>query len=257
MQHAFYRLGRLLFGVYAALIFAAATLVSLALLAVIPELARRRRIVRRTAASVFQLTGTRVVISGLSHIPAEPCIIVANHASYLDGPILTAALPPRFGFVIKREMTSVPLAHFLLRRIGSEFVERNDAHKSAADARRILQKARAQESLAFFPEGTFTAEPGLRRFHNGAFAAALRGQVPIVPVVIRGSRRMLPAERVLPRPGRIDVLVKPALFPSATSDVAGLLAEARRSILAELDEPDLQPPGRQSPRDRPDRTGET
>ena len=131
------------------------------------------------------------------------------------GRILTAALPPRFGFVIKREMTRVPLAHFLLRRIGSEFVERKDTHKSAADARRILQKARAQESLAFFPEGTFTPEPGLRRFHNGAFAAAVRGQVPVVPVVIRGSRSMLPASRALPRPGRLEVIVKPALLPSA------------------------------------------
>ncbi len=242
MQHTFARLGRVLFGVYATLTFAAATLVSVALLALTPGLVRRRRIVRGTARSVFHLTGTRLVISGLSHIPAQPCIIVANHASYLDGPILTAALPARFSFVIKREMTRVPLAHFLLRRIGSEFVERNDAHKSAADARRILQKARAKESLAFFPEGTFTAESGLRRFHNGAFAAALRGQVPVVPVVIRGSRQMLPAERALPRPGRIDVIVKPALLPSATTSVAELLMEARRSILADLDEPDLHPP---------------
>ena len=242
MQHFFRRLGQGLFGVYAALIFAAVTLAIAALLAVTPRLSTRRHLVRRAAASVFSLTGTRLVVRGLSHIPSEPCIIVANHASYLDGPILTAALPPKFGFVIKREMTRVPLAHFLLRRIGSEFVERHDTHKSAADARRILQKARAQESLAFFPEGTFTPEPGLRRFHNGAFAAALRGQVPVVPVAIRGSRHMLPATQVLPRPGRLEVIVKPALYPSATADVASLLQEARRSILAELDEPDLQAP---------------
>ena len=242
MQHFFRRLGHGLFGVYATVIFAAVTLATVALLAVTPGMSRRRRLVRRTAASVFSLTGTRLVVHGLSHIPSEPCIIVANHASYLDGPVLTAALPPKFGFVIKREMTRVPLAHFLLRRIGSEFVERNDTHKSAADARRILQKARAQESLAFFPEGTFSPEPGLRRFHNGAFAAAIRGQVPVVPVAIRGSRHMLPAAQVLPRPGRLEVIVKPALYPSATADVASLLQEARRSILAELDEPDLQAP---------------
>jgi 1-acyl-sn-glycerol-3-phosphate acyltransferase len=242
MQHIFRRPGQVLFGVYATTVFAALALATAALLAVMPHLSSRRRLVRLSAASVFRLTGTRLVVRGLSHIPAEPCIVVANHASYLDGPILTAALPPRFGFVIKREMTRVPLAHFLLRRVGSEFVERNDAHKSAADARRILQKARARESLAFFPEGTFMPEPGLRRFHNGAFAAALRGQVPVVPVVIRGSRRMLPAAQVLPRPGRLEVIVQPALFPSALTDVASLLAAARTSILAALDEPDLQAP---------------
>ena len=93
MQHTFARLGRLLFGVYATLTFAAVTLVSVILLALTPGLVRRRRIVRGTARSVFHLTRTRLVISGLSHIPAQPCIIVANHASYLDGPILTAALP--------------------------------------------------------------------------------------------------------------------------------------------------------------------
>jgi 1-acyl-sn-glycerol-3-phosphate acyltransferase len=243
MQHIFHRLAQSLFGVYATAIFAAVALATLALLAVTPRTSARRRLVRRAALSVFCLTGTRLVVRGLSHIPTEPCIVVANHASYLDGPILTAALPPKFAFVIKREMTRVPLAYFLLRSIGSEFVERNDTHKSAADTRRILQKARAQESLAFFPEGTFTPEPGLRRFHNGAFAAAIRGQVPVLPVVIRGSRHMLPAAQVLPRPGRLEVIVRPALFPSATADVAGLLKEARRSILQELDEPDLQAPG--------------
>ena len=94
-------------------------------------------------------------------------------------------------------MTRVPLAHFLLRRLGSEFVERKDARQTVADARRLLQTARRSESLAFFPEGTFTSEPGLRRFHNGAFAAAVRAQMPVVPIVIRGSRHMLPASRVM------------------------------------------------------------
>jgi len=192
---------------------------------------------------MFCLTGTRLTVRGLSHIPAEPCVIVANHASYLDGPILAAALPPRFGFVIKREMTRVPLAHFLLRRIGSEFVDRNDTHKSAADARRILQKARAQESLAFFPEGTFRREAGLRRFHNGAFAAAIRGQIPVVPVVIRGSRWMMPAARLLPRPGHIEILIKAPLIPLPDTLASELLDDARRSILADLDEPDLQAQG--------------
>jgi 1-acyl-sn-glycerol-3-phosphate acyltransferase len=234
-------LGQRIFGLYAAVIFAGISLPTVMVLAVIPRITLRRRIVRRAAAAVFRLTGTRVDVRGLSHIPDQPCIIVANHASYLDGPVLTAVLPPRFGFVIKREMTRVPLAHFLLRRIGSEFVERADAHRSAADARRILQKARARESLAFFPEGTFRVEPGLRRFHSGAFAAAARGGVPVVPVVIRGSRHMLPAERALPRPGRLEVIVKPPVLAEGPDQIGLLLLEARRSILADLGEPDLHP----------------
>ncbi len=242
MHNLFRRIGRGLFGVFAVTAFAVMVLITLALLAVTPRMSTRRHLARRTAASVFRFTGTTMAVRGLSHIPDEPCIIVANHASYLDGPILTAALPPRFGFVIKREMTQVPLAHFLLRRIGSEFVERKDAHKGASDARRLLQKARAQESLAFFPEGTFAPEPGLRRFHSGAFAAAIKAQIPVIPVVIRGSRHMLPAARILPVPGRLEVIIRPAIRPTATDNAASLLDRARRSILADLDEPDLMDP---------------
>ena len=165
---------------------------------------------------------------------------MSNHASYLDGVILTAVLPPRFTFVIKREMTQVPFANFLLRRIGSEFVDRSDLRRGATDARRILQKAGEKRSLAFFPEGTFHAEPGLRHFHNGAFAAAIRAGAPVVPTVIRGSRRMLPAHRMLPAPSRLEVVIKsPIQQPADNSSQDQLVKACRQSILDDLDEPDL------------------
>lgn len=242
MQQSFSGLGRTLYGLYASLVFGSVVLPTVAVLAVTPGVTARRHMVHRAARVIFSLMGTRLRVCGLDHIPDDPCIVVANHASYLDGPILTAVLPPRFGFVIKREMTRVPFAHFLLRRIGSEFVERHDTHRSASDARRILRKADSQASLAFFPEGTFRAEPGLGRFHSGAFTAATRGRLPVVPVVIRGSRRMLPADRMLPRPGRLEILIKPALHPTGSTPARALLEEARHSILADLGEPDLLAP---------------
>lgn len=239
MDFPFRGLGHGIFGVYATGVFAAVSLPTLAALAITPAMAGRRQLVRHAASTLLSLTGTRLSVSGLGHVPEDPCIVIANHSSYLDGPILSAALPPRFGFVIMREMTRVPFAHFLLRRIGSEFVERTDTHKGASDARRILHRARQQESLAFFPEGSFLDEPGLRRFHNGAFAAAVRGNLPVVPVVIRGSRDMLPAARRLPRPGRIEVIIKPALRASGDNPVHSLREQARLSILEDLNEPDL------------------
>lgn len=238
-KHFFGRLGHVVFGAWSTLAFVAVALPVVALAAVLPGLERRRRLVRSGAAACFALTATRLEVSGLHHLPDSGCIVVANHSSYLDGIVLTAVLPPRFGFVIKREMTRVPLAHFLLRRIGSEFVERFDPHRGANDARRIMRRARSRASLAFFPEGTFRREPGLRRFHPGAFVAATRAGVPVVPVVIRGSRAMLPAEQLLPRPGRLEVIVQPPIEPPADQPVRGLLQSARQSILAELDEPDL------------------
>lgn len=229
-----------LFGAWALLVFLLLTLLTLAMLTVTPGEDRRRRLVRIAARAVLALWGTRLCVEGLDLLPAGACVVVANHASYLDGIILTAALPPRFAFVIKKEMTRVPLAHFLLRRVGSEFVDRFDSQKGAMDVRRILQRALTHESLAFFPEGTFRPEPGLRRFQGGAFAAAWRAGTPLVPVVISGSRAMLPARRWLPRPGRLRVTLRPPILnPDRQQSPAELQQAARASILSRLDEPDL------------------
>lgn len=231
---------QLIYGIWAALTFTAVTVPTVLLLAVIPGQERRRRAVKASAGLVFRLIGAAPRVTGLENLPDGACVAVANHASYLDGMILTAVLPPRFTFVIKREMTHVPFANFLLQRIGSEFVERFDRSRGAVDARRIMGHARRQESLAFFPEGTFRAEPGLRRFHNGAFAVATRGGLPIVPITIRGSRAKLPAHVWLVRPGKLEVIVTPPLdATNDPGDARELMRRSRDSILAEVGEPDL------------------
>ena len=190
---------------------------------------------------ILGLTGVMPKVAGLEKLPEGPCVVVANHASYLDGMILTAALPARFAFVIKREMTQVPLAHFMLRRIGSEFLERERSQQGNSDARRILQQAGSGQSLVFFPEGTFHREPGLQRFHAGAFKAAQRGGLPVVPVVIRGSRRMLPASRRLPGPARLEVWIEQAVPTDTETATRELIEDCRNAMLPLLSEPDLAP----------------
>jgi 1-acyl-sn-glycerol-3-phosphate acyltransferase len=166
---------------------------------------------------------------------------VANHASYLDGLILQAFLPPRFSYVIKGELQNVPVVHYLLRRIGAKFVERFVASGSARDARTLLRAASAGESLAFFPEGTFVREPGLGRFRPGAFAAAIKGELPVVPVAIKGSRTVLPSGTLLPRKGCLEVVILNAIGPAelAFANNAALAEAARQQLLGVLGEPDL------------------
>jgi 1-acyl-sn-glycerol-3-phosphate acyltransferase len=211
---------------------------------VVPGLERRRRIARSASRIIFRLWGVPVDVTDLDKLPGSACIVVANHASYLDGIILTAALPPRFAFVIKQEMRSVPFAGYLLNRIGSEFVERNDRHRAGMDARRMLRKAHNGDALAFFPEGTFTREPGLKRFRSGAFVAAARAGLPVVPIVIRGAREILPDEALLPRPGRLEVRVTDPVGPRTERDngaARALSRSSRRRMLDFIDEPDLEP----------------
>lgn len=203
----------------------------------LPGLERRRRWVTRFSRLPFRLSGVTVVVRGRERLPAAACIVVANHASYLDGIILQGFLPPRFSYVIKGEMKRVPVVGFLLRRIGARFVDRFSAAASR-DARSLLRAADDGESLAFFPEGTFVREPGLGAFRGGAFAAAIRGRLPLVPVVIRGSRDILPAGTALPRRAVLRIDVLDALEPGTHDNSKALAAAARRSILAVLGEPD-------------------
>lgn len=207
----------------------------------LPGLRRRRRWVSTFARGFFSLAGIRVEIRGNGHLPAGNSVVVANHASYLDGVILQAFLPPRFSYVIKSEMQKVPLAGFMLRRIGSRFVERFVASTSARDARTLLRAANDGEALAFFPEGTFRPEPGLGKFRPGAFLTAVRSSAPLVPVVIHGSRSILPSGTMLARRGPLIVEILPPIRPQETDfdDHRALAAETRRRILTVLDEPDL------------------
>jgi 1-acyl-sn-glycerol-3-phosphate acyltransferase len=227
------------YGIFATLAFTAVTIPTIALMLVTPGQTNRRRLARGAAGLVLRIAAVRPTVIGMANLPVDACVVVANHASYLDGIILTAVLPPRFTFVIKREMTSVPFAHFLLRRLGSQFVDRTDQKRRAADARRIFQKARDRRSLAFFPEGTFQPDPGLRRFHYGAFTVARRAGLPVVPVIIRGSRAILPANRRLPTRSRLEVIIKPAVQSNLEGgSVKELMSTCRRRILDELGEPD-------------------
>ena len=239
-------LGRIAHVCYA--IYALPLLVVLMLLAgvsalIVPVLAWRRAITRGFARLWLRLAGLLPQVSGLEHIPEGSCVLIANHASYLDGVVMKAALPPRFSFVIKREAAAMPVIGLLLRRIGSQFVDRTSHGGRQRDARRVMKHAQAGHSLVFFPEGTFDDKVGLKRFHVGAFVAAARGNVPLVPAVIHGARRALPNGALVPRPGRIHVeILAPLSFAVCKATLEGLRAEARRVILERLGEPDLAPP---------------
>ncbi len=207
----------------------------------LPGLSVRRRWVSAFARWFFLIAGLRVDVRGAELLPGSSVIVVANHASYLDGPLLQAFLPPRFGYVIKSEMQKIPLAGFMLRRIGSRFVERFSASASARDARALLKAASSGEALGFFPEGTFHREPGLRRFRAGAFLTAVKSEVPVVPICIRGSRSVLPAGTWRVRRDPIVIEILPPIRPGDANfgDARELTQVARQRVLAALDEPDL------------------
>ena len=174
------------------MVFTSLGLTVLAVNLFIPSLRKRRLVAGAISRAFLHLAGIPFAVEGLQRLPQVPCVVVANHASYIDGLVAAAALPPDFAFVIKKEMVRVPLAGLLLRRLGSQFVERFDRHKGGVDARRVLKLAATGQSLVFFPEGTFTAIAEIGKFHGGAFVTATRSAMPVVAMAIHGTRAVLP-----------------------------------------------------------------
>jgi 1-acyl-sn-glycerol-3-phosphate acyltransferase len=230
------------YATYAHVIFWLLAPVVWLLVVLLPRLRWRWVAMRTGAQLLFRLARIPLHVRGLDQLPGDrACVVVANHASYLDGVVLAAALPVSLAFVAKAELEQRFISRIFLRRIGAGFVERFDKQRGVADARHIARKIQAGHSLLFFPEGTFTRMPGLLPFHMGAFVAAAEAGTPVVPVTIRGSRSILRAKSWFPHAGAVSVLVGEPVMPEGADWAAAvqLRDTARAAILHHVAEPDL------------------
>jgi fatty-acyl-CoA synthase len=199
---------------------------------------------RMAAASVttaalrvyMKLAGWSVRVDGREQLRENaPRMFVANHASYADVLVLMAALGTDYHFVAKGEVGSMPFFRTFLHKLGHFAFKREDPAERLRQAREIEQALRDGESVFIFPEGTFTAQAGVRDFHLGAFQAAVATGRPIVPVALAGTRRALRDATVLPRRGRITITICPAIVPqSGASNWQEIvrLRDAAREIIA-------------------------
>ncbi len=238
------RFFKTLYGLYAAL---ALTLVIVPLCLLIifgPTLAIRRAIGRAGVKLAMLAIGQPLRVTGLENLPSGPAVCVANHASYVDGLVLTAALPPRFTFLVQSRAASWPLAGPTIKRMGVSFVNRASAREAALATRELLRRLKEGESFTIFAEGTFKRPPGLMSFHSGAFVIASKANVPVVPAVLRGTRQLFGEGMKLPGWSQVHIEILPPIAPTGEGrEVSGSLRDAvRAAILARCGEPDVAHP---------------
>ncbi len=216
-----------------------APLATLAILA-LPRLGQRWTVCHRLARLHARLCGCALQVQGVERLPASGCVLVANHASYIDGLVLAAALPRPVRFVAKAELRDNRLLRPLFERMGAHFVRRFDAGHGVEDADTLAAGAGTGAPLLFFAEGTFSARPGLQAFRLGAFQAAARQRLAVVPVALAGTRAVLPDGSWRPRPGPLAVTICAPRYPAGEDwhDLLALRDTVRADILAHCGEGD-------------------
>jgi len=179
----------------------------------------------------------RVTVHGAENVPAAgPAVLVANHASYMDPPVIAMALRRQIYFMAREEILAAPVLGPILRRCGVFPVRQGAADRAAI--RRAMALLSAGELVCVFPEGTRSKSGELLSPQPGAALIAARSGAPLIPVALSGTFEAYPPHARWMRPARISVAFGPPILSQAEESEGGRsqeLAGISRKIMAEID----------------------
>ena len=142
---------------------------------------------------VLLLFGVRLKVEGVENVkPDEHYIIMANHSSFIDIPILFKALPILQYYVAKKELKKVPFLGWFISFSGMIFIDRSNRAKATESLNKAAVLINEGRNVVIFPEGTATRTGEIGEFKKGGFHLALNSKGTILPVRIEGSRKIWP-----------------------------------------------------------------
>lgn len=189
-----------------------------------------------------RILGIRLDVRGLENVDqGRPLIFMANHLSFLDGPLLFILIPHSVRVIIKKGVGRIPVVGLGMRFVGFLTVDRKGARKGKARIELAARMMRERSySFLIFPEGTRSRDGRLGAFRRGGFFLALESGAPIVPVAIRGTYEMMPRGRWYVGKGRVrvDFLAPVPSEGTAVETMPDLMEKVRSAIAAGLEKGD-------------------
>ena len=156
----------------------------------------------------------RIRFEGVGHVPRTgPVVITPNHTSFMDPILVTIPVHRALHYMALEPFFRVRGLGALMRWARAFAIQEGEA--DSLGVRRALRLLKQGEPLVIFPEGARSPDGRLQPFHPGAFRLALATEAPVVPVTILGAFEAWPAQRRLPRPGRITITYHAPLDASA------------------------------------------
>ena len=195
---------------------------------------------RGWANSILWVSRVKVVVTGLEKLdPARSYIYMPNHQSNADIPLLLGRLKVQFRWLAKAELFRIPLFGRAMRGVGYISIDRSDRKAAFESLERAARTIRQGTSVLIFPEGTRSRDERLLPFKKGGFVLAVDAGVPIVPIVIRGTREIIPKGHFMIRPAPVSMEI---LDPVETSGYSRktkdqLLAHIRSILQERLEQP--------------------
>lgn len=182
--------------------------------------------VQHGCETALRIAKIRITTEGKENIPDEACIFVANHRSYFDCAFVLVGLDRPHGVMAKAETGKIPLINRWMKVLGCVFVQREDVRASMRALNAAAGRVKEGQSFVIFPEGTtIEGEEGcIGQFKGGAFRAAAKAGVPVVPVAIKGAAGCFELNHYLCGPGEITMHILP---PVST---AGLSREEQKAL---------------------------
>ena len=211
--------------------------IAVALYRLVPDKNVAWRFAKAQARNLCRLCGVHVHVRGIERLGRGPYVFTPNHQSHFDIAALLGYLPGNNRFATKKELFRQPVLGTVLRTLGMIPVDRENPN---ARTTLLEQIRRTGFSTIIFPEGTRSHDGRLLPFRKGAFVTAIELGLPVVPVVCKGTRQVMPKGRYLSIfPGEVEIMI---LDPIATSEMTyddrdGLSGLVRELIGDELAKP--------------------
>lgn len=208
--------------------------ISLALSLYDPGGRRQHWCARVWCRMIARTAGARVRVYGTEHIKHDTSyVFLSTHQSYMDIPAMLGYLPAQLRIAAKKILFRIPFMGWHLWRAGHIPIDRSSTQNAVMSMQRAATYLQSGICAFVFPEGTRSRDGHLHSFKKGGFKLALQAQVPIIPITIIGTRRILPPDSIIFRPGPIDMYVdEPIQTAGLTDDDIEMLMRRVRAAMA-------------------------
>jgi 1-acyl-sn-glycerol-3-phosphate acyltransferase len=181
-----------------------------------------------------RILGIRLDVSGRETVDSvNPSVFMANHLSFLDGPLLYYLIPQVVRVIPKKEIFRIPIIGWAMRFVGFVPVDRKGLKSGRRSIEQATQLIKTKGySYLIFPEGTRSRTGEMLSFHRGAFFLAINSNAPIVPITIEGTYDLMPKGSTQVKKGRVRVTFHKAVSVNGLGekDMPDLMEDVRARI---------------------------